>query len=377
MAEERKVQRREGEYLLSLLSSAVRESEPPAPPEGLDWGALYRIAVRQMVEATAFPAVKRGGACPEKLFERWQLAFYASLRKEMLFDEERKKIFAALDEEKIAYIPLKGIVLKDLYPRKGMRQFSDNDILYEEKKSKQVRKIMKALGYTARGFKVGHDMYEKEPVYNFEMHRTLFSERYDFYEWFLHVWDRAQRAEGYRFQMKKEDEYLYFLAHFKKHYEDSGAGLRSFLDLYLLEKEREKMDGAYLQKSMEETGTSAFFEKTSAIARAWFGNDTDKRADVSEEVFDYVLSGGAYGSAENAVANKQKEYGGVRAFLHIAFPPYREMTGLYPVLKKAPVLLPWFYLVRLFSAVFNKNKRKKAKEATKALFGGNKGNKKE
>ena len=211
MAEERKVQRREGEYLLSLLSSAVREWEPPAPPEGLDWGALYRIAVRQMVEATAFPAVKRGGACPEKLFERWQLAFYASLRKEMLFDEERKKIFAALDEEKIAYIPLKGIVLKDLYPRKGMRQFSDNDILYEEKKSKQVRQIMKALGYTAKGFKVGHDMYEKEPVYNFEMHRTLFSERYDFYEWFLHVWDRAQRAEGYRFQMKKEDEYLYFL----------------------------------------------------------------------------------------------------------------------------------------------------------------------
>ena len=39
-------------------------------------------------------------------------------------------------------MPLKGSVIKDLYPRMGMRQMSDNDILFDAERTKDVRTII-------------------------------------------------------------------------------------------------------------------------------------------------------------------------------------------------------------------------------------------
>ena len=38
-----------------------------------------------------------------------------ALRKELLFDAARGEIFAAFDENSIDHMPLKGVLIKDLY----------------------------------------------------------------------------------------------------------------------------------------------------------------------------------------------------------------------------------------------------------------------
>ena len=58
------------------------------------------------------------------------------MRKALLFDAERKGILDFMEQRGIWYLPLKGVVLKDYYPAVGMRQMSDNDILYDEFGSK-------------------------------------------------------------------------------------------------------------------------------------------------------------------------------------------------------------------------------------------------
>mgnify|MGYP002969688486 CR=1 FL=1 len=40
------------------------------------------------------------------------------------------------------YLPLKGIIMKDYYPSVGMRQMSDNDILFDKAYAKQIRDYM-------------------------------------------------------------------------------------------------------------------------------------------------------------------------------------------------------------------------------------------
>lgn len=44
-------------------------------------------------------------------------------------------------------MPLKGVILKELYPKIGMRQMSDNDILFDETYRKDVVRFMKNKGY--------------------------------------------------------------------------------------------------------------------------------------------------------------------------------------------------------------------------------------
>ena len=61
-----------------------------------------------------------------------------------------------------------------------MRQMSDVDILFDASHANDVKEALESLGYTTESFGKGnHDVYHKEPVSNFEMHRDLFGQSYD------------------------------------------------------------------------------------------------------------------------------------------------------------------------------------------------------
>lgn len=72
-------------------------------------------------------------------------------------------------------MPLKGSVLKDLYPVYGMWQMSDNVILIDSFREAEVKKVMEDLGFEVVSYGKGaHDTYHKLPVSNFEIHTSLF-----------------------------------------------------------------------------------------------------------------------------------------------------------------------------------------------------------
>ena len=74
---------------------------------------------------------------------------------------------------------MKGSILKDWYPKPGMREMADNDILFDSSGRKQVRELFQNRGYKTVSFRKGnHDTYEKPPIYNFEMHVSLFQWTY-------------------------------------------------------------------------------------------------------------------------------------------------------------------------------------------------------
>lgn len=60
------------------------------------------------------------------------------------------------------YLPLKGIIMKDYYPSVGMRQMSDNDILFDADAWERMEKHMISGGYKAEYVGKGnHDVYHK------------------------------------------------------------------------------------------------------------------------------------------------------------------------------------------------------------------------
>lgn len=62
-------------------------------------------------------------------------------------DAERVEIIKFLEEKHIWYMPLKGVILKEFYPEYGLRQMCDNDILFDNDYTDEVRKWFFNRGY--------------------------------------------------------------------------------------------------------------------------------------------------------------------------------------------------------------------------------------
>lgn len=342
------------------MRAALRVEPPASPPPDLNWQRLFFIAQKHKVDAMVFRTVQSLGACPQELLTRWKAFADNALRCELLYDAERAALYDLFDREGLDYLPLKGILLKDLYPRKGMRQFADNDILFRKKQKRKLKKLMLAQGYRCGKDSdySAHDVYTKPPIFNFEMHRALFN-RSENTRYFKEIWDRAVKGERkHEYRMTDEDFYLYELAHFHKHFHNGGAGFRFFADLYLLLR-----DGTFDEKAvgdvLKSLGLDGFDRDMRKIAESWFGAEP---REIDENVFDFILTSGAYGTLEHSAQTQVREGRGILGYI---FLPYKEMKARFPCLKYLPFLLPFFWLVRLLRAPFSREKRTRARLVAK------------
>ena len=219
--------------LIYLVSCALNETAPdPRRCAGMDLRQVYVLARFHSLTGAAAFALEQVTELPHEFDQAKKKA----IRKQALFDIERKKIAAEFEKEGIWYLPLKGIILKELYPKSFMREMNDNDILCNSARMDTVKEIMTRLGYTCVLYdEYHHDSYQKPPVLEFEMHRTLTDPNYDpvLAAYFDDIKDKLIDDGGCARRMPDEDFYLYLIVHTFKHYSSGGTGLRSLADVYV------------------------------------------------------------------------------------------------------------------------------------------------
>ena len=342
------------------------DSPEPTRVGKMDLSHLYEAAESHQLTCMVGYALEAVGIYDDAFVQ----AKSKAIRKTVLMDAERVAILGALDNAGIWYMPLKGIVLKDLYPKIGMRQMADNDILFDSTRDTEVRSIMESLGYHVKQFDVGfHDVYHKEPLYNLEMHRALYDPAADekLSSYYMNVQERLIRDESEKreWHFSNEDFYLYMVAHEYKHYSHSGTGLRSLLDTYVfLKAYNGLLDEAYISEEAEKMGISDFERQNRQLSLNLFG-----KASLSEEnarMLDYILISGTYGTESTGIRNQIRRKGRISYLFCRVFLPYKKMVGLYPVLKRFPFLLPVFWPVRIIAAL--KNKPDKVMRQLKGAF---------
>ncbi len=339
-----------------LAACAVNGTVPDASRVGqMDLERLYLASDRHLLTGITAMALESVGVKTEAFTQ----AKGKAVRKVAAFDVERAAVLRKLEEGGIWYAPLKGCVLKSLYPKLGMRQMSDNDILYDASKAAEVKAVMEGLGFSSEGYAAPslHDHYLKPPVCNFEMHRALFVPGQDprLVEYYQDVKSRLIRDEGsaFGFHFSDEDFYIYILAHEFKHYSGGGTGLRSVLDAYVfLKKKGDALDWPYIAGELEKLGIADFEAQNRSLARHLFGGGALTAQD--REMLEYVLSSGTYGTKENRMKNRIRETGRIRYLLARLFPPYGAMKSRYPALERLPFLLPLFWLLRWGQALVTK-----------------------
>lgn len=352
--------------ILRLLQSAV-SGEAMSLPEDFDLAqALPMIKKHQLGNLIYYGAVNCGMDSKSPVMQE----LFAITYKSMIVDErqraELQRLMAAFDANGIHYMPVKGVLMKALYPKPDMRIMGDADILIKLDQYDRIRPVMQELGF-AEKLESDHELIWQKPSLYLELHKRLIpSYNYDYAAYYGDGWrlGHPSKENPCRYEMTDEDQMIYLFTHFAKHYRDGGIGVRHMLDLYLFRKAKPNLDVQYLSQELEKLRLNRFFDNIYSTLAVWF--DGAKANELTEQITGFIFSSGAYGAHDaHQIAQGIRDKANVggttkqvkrRAWFRLIFLPYGSMCEKYPVLKKAPILLPIMWVVRWFAAIFKNPK---------------------
>ena len=174
------------------------------------------------------------------------------------------------------------------------------------------------------------------------------------HEYFCDVWNKAESTASNEYKMTYNDLYVYTLSHLAEHYLEAGSCFRPGMDLYLMEKKLyEQLDFEYITEQFKALGIDGFASKIRRLCRCMFdGEEYDDDLNIMEN---YIVLGppvnNANEASKTAVSQKSKAY---RIFSTV-FPNMHHMKLRFPILKKYPFLLPFYWVIRLFKYAFTKD----------------------
>ena len=345
-------------------------------PQG-DWQqdleSLYRFCKFHSITAIAAMALEkvwRTAPADDNAMKQWRQARDKAIRKNVLLNAERQRIMDWMESIGCWYMPLKGSLLQFDYPQFGMRQMSDNDILCDSTKSEEIYSFMLENGYSCELHNQGnHDEFVRQPVYNFEIHRTLFkpetAPELAAYYADIHQRSRKDPNNGFGYHLRDEDFYIYLTAHAYRHFVVSGIGIRNLMDVYIyLEKHGAGLDWDYIQGELTQLGAWDFECWCRRMSKALFGepNLAPELSDADLAVLDAFFASGTFGTEEQLLrkameANSGKKGNKAGYFLRRVFPSGEMLGVMYPIVRGRPWLVPFVWVYRLVISVFKRPAR--------------------
>lgn len=382
---------RTSEQLLYLMACALQGvSAREEILADADLKQLLIMARRHSVASMVCMALEKTtifANADEAAKKQWLEAKNKAIRKNMLLDAERKAILHELETQGIWYMPLKGSILKDWYPKPGMREMADNDILVDPSGREQVQEIFQNRGYKTVSFrKSNHDEYEKPPIYNFEMHVSLFHGIYKgLAEQYENVKERLLLVDGtaYQFAFTPEDFYVFVLAHAHKHYSRSGTGVRTLADIYVMDRHLgDIMDWNEVEQKLTQLGIAEYEQHSRVLAEKLFSAvrplaETELTEDEKEMLL-YYCNATTYGTVDNRVNNRlhelQENSEDIKLWTKVKYCCVRLFPGrefckfAYPFVYKHPWTLPFFWVWRIVDrCITNKKNVQQELKALKAV----------
>ena len=290
-----------------------------------------------------------------KVKEKFDEQIFTAVYRYETINYELEQICKTLEEAKIQFIPLKGSVIRKYYPEPWMRTSCDIDILVHENDIEKAMSFLVKKSGVACETKGSHDVGLFLNSVHIELHYSLIESdvvgKADIP--LQNVWNYAQqKKQTSQYTLCEEMFYYYHIAHMAKHFMHGGCGIRPFIDLWLYNRanvvNRDKRSELLL-----DGGLSKFAEKAETLSLVWFGN---KEHDATtQEMEDFILRGGVYGTFDNSVIIQQsKKRGKFYYVLSRIFLPYKTLTKYYPKLKKYKWLLPFYEVKRWLEILFSK-----------------------
>jgi len=355
------------QYLAELILAQLENRKPPELPENITVEELVNIAVRSHMHTIILGALLKLDL-EENTKQQLTQALLTRILNSYSQQNEFKQLIQAFEEKGICSQPMKGVFMKQYYPKPELREMSDIDILINEEQLEQAEKIITDLGYVFSSKESHHDIYKKSRELVLEVHWTMYDSHVDKNQHdYFHNFSRAVLLEGHNhtYTFTKEDFYVFMISHMAKHFYARGCGIRNLVDIYVYQKQfGAQLNKTHIKRELKKCGIYDFACHMETLADIWLN-----KKECSEfylQLFTYMLDCGIYGKDENGMWNKfayakagNKETSAFQLRLWYYFPPMYYMEEYYPWVKRKPLLLPIGWVVRFFHGITKKKGKSK------------------
>lgn len=340
--------------IVALLKSSLTDAEPHLPPD-MDLQTVYDFAEKQQIVATLYYGVSKiPGVEAYPVYQRFFARFCIYLGHDADQMETTARICEAFENAGIDYMPVKGVMLKTMYPSPEMRTMGDSDILIRMEDYDRVCAVMESLGCEFQ--------YESDHEYSWgtstglqiELHKRLIpTYNKDYYAYYGDGWKWARPCEGskHRYEMSPEDTFVFLVTHYAKHYRDQGAGLKYVVDFYVFKQKYPDLNMAYVEAELEKLQLHEFYENLMQLLTVWFEDSapTELTDFLTQKIFYDGVFGRTELSAISSGLKTSKTTKSVKAKKkwQLFFPTYSVMRLHYPILNKWAILLPVLWFIRL------------------------------
>ena len=353
-------------FVLSLIKSAIDGSIATLPKD-VDWDYFWHISKHFQLTSLLCGGINNSQIeLPDALEGKMNRVALDCL----MYDQCQMYVFSEImglfDKNGIDYMPVKGLLMKRLYPSTDFRSMGDGDILIRLEQYEKIKGIMKDVGCEFRCESAHEFVYNKNGVC-IELHKTLIPPyNKDYHSYYGDGWKLAVSDVGTRYKLSDNDHYVYMFTHFAKHYRDGGVGIMHMVDFWVYERSKE-LNFDYICEELRKLQLLDFFNSIHSTIDVWFNGANE--TDVTGFITSRVLQNGVWGNSESkalASAVKTSKSSSVKGItfkkaMRIMFPRVDEMKFRYPVLKKKPILLPVCWVHRFFNTVLFKRDRLKSR----------------
>lgn len=366
-----------------LLSATINNKKAIPIPEDTDWHEIFRLAKKHQIQALLYSVVKDlprdNGAPDSDLLRIWKEASFISTIEEANKFNDACRILSAFHGASLPFIVLKGIVLRDLYPKPELRTMCDLDVLVAEEHVDKAREILDRLGYKESVSTYKHICFTHEKQLTVELHTTLldmeFAEKTK--EWEFGIWNNAITVSISDIHVRTfsiEDHLIFLNLHLLNHFLVSGYGVRQLYDVAaFISGMYDRIQWNVFLSKVKELRISNFVNLVFHVCGKLFNIDIPQEAagncpdeKTLDIVIEDVFSGGVFGNEEaghivsgvlhSYIGNRKRIPSRAMRILYLLFPPYRVMRRKYKYIERFPVLLPFAWMQRFLVNLFGKNR---------------------
>ncbi len=308
---------------------------------------LYELCEYHKITELTYPILSNLAEKPlaDKIKKNHNLNQYKALMQQQAYEEIKEIMY----QNNIKFMPLKGIRIKGLYPRKYFREMADIDILVCKYDMARLKDLLENAGYSY-SHKGHHDVYNKQEFITIEVHETVLDKQREtgLDEYFNEPWDNT--IDNIEYSMTLEKEYIYLISHLYGHFHLGGVGVRFVLDIWLFKKAyKDKINFDNVVKVLEKYGLRKFYDNLDKLIKYWF--DGEVPTELTEQFAEYIIRSGVYGLTENLV--KDLKNGSAKDVSYIVKRKFLLSSKEVEKRVKYKFLIPFWYVCRIFSAMGN------------------------
>jgi len=364
-------------FLIACLSAAIHGEELQfSEINKVNFKVIFQEAKSLDICGLLYPIMKKFNEAvfqDNETINEWKNNAITSEIIQIQFIEQMNKVLKKIRREDIEVIVLKGLTLRDLYPRPKLRSMDDADLLIHKRDMKLCKNILQSMEYYEDHSDSKHSVFIHNSYLPIELHWRLvdktFNKDISYFE--KNIWKSAVKAkicDEAVFVLSPEDQILYLCLHMAMHMVSIGFGVRQLCDLVLLvEAKFNEIDWNSVYQSANKANITKFTIAIFALGKRLFNMPVPDNLDKLElqdtknidSLASYIFTMGINTEEVQGIENhRDKNIRSVlkrlKLYFTILLPWKQNLDARYSYAQKWIILTPIAWLHRFIYVIFSK-----------------------